>query len=336
MKKYKTTDFISPDAFVRQDPEDVDPCDADLFLPTDELVKTFVGYNVVPYDPDSGPITSDQIYRVDSDDSDLDAFKARLDAFLDNEGVAKTPALVVGYWGYSGFEQEYDIPAEGAVKLLVERSERLPNLSALFFGDINEMGISQYLQTDISPLLNAFPHLEMLRVRGGIGLQLSQASHAKLRGLAIESSGLTGELVRSVVEGDFPELEHLELWLGSKEHRGTSTVQDLDALFQGDRFPHLKYLGLRNCDYTDDIAKAIVQSPLVKRLETLDLSLGVFSDAGAEALLALPTDGSLKKISIHHHLVEPPLVDQLNALPFEVDTSLCMSEAFDRYVAVGE
>ncbi len=38
----------------------------------------------------------------------------------------------------------------------------------------------------------------------------------------------------------------------------------------------------------DDIAQAIAHAPILDRLEVLDLSQGIISDVGAEALLASP------------------------------------------------
>ncbi len=101
----------------------------------------------------------------------------------------------------------------------------------------------------------------------------------------------------------------------------------------------MKYLGFRNCQYADDIAAVIVNSPIIERIETLDLSLGVISDEGAQALLGLPEDGTLKRVSIHYNYATPKVIKQLKAHKVSIDTS--KPEHMDedeewRFVAVGE
>jgi len=170
-------------------------------------------------------------------------------------------------------------------------------------------------------------------------LELKKPRHDKLRALALESGGLPVEVVRSVCISDFPNLEHLELWLGTGQYGGTSSVQDLQPILSGKLFPKLKYLGLRNCEYADDVAAVVVNSPIVERIETLDLSLGVLTDEGAQALLSLPEDGSLKKVSIHYNYVGKDLLKKLNNLKISIDTSKPSTMDEDdewRFVAVGE
>ena len=46
------------------------------------------------------------------------------------------------------------------------------------------------------------------------------------------------------------------------------------------------YLGVKNSEFGNDIAKAIGGAKILKGLKTLDLSLGAMTDEGAEALAA--------------------------------------------------
>lgn len=189
------------------------------------------------------------------------------------------------------------------------------------------------------PLLAAFPQLQLLRTRGGSNLEFKQPRHNKLRALALESGGLSVELVRSICTSDFPNLEHLELWLGTEEYGGTSRVQDLQPILSGKLFPKLKYLGLRNCEYADDIAAVVVNSPIVQRIETLDLSLGVITDEGARALLSLPENGTLKNVSIHYNYASNEVLTMLKSHSVVFDTSKpadMEDEEEWRFVAVGE
>lgn len=305
----------------------------DLFV----NVKIFVGKKVADYVREKGPVRGGKtIYRFRSD-WENDELKPNLEHFLASEGSLEATGIVIGNWGGGDSDRSPDF----VVDLLVSHKERLPNLTAIFLGDIvsEENEMSWIHQTDLSVLLEAFPNLQLLRTRGGESLEIKQPRHEKLRALAIETGGLSVDVVRSVCTSEFPNLEHLELWLGTDEYGGTSTVQDLQPILSGKLFPKLKYLGLRNCEYADDIAAVIVNSPIIERLETLDLSLGVLTDEGARALLSLPTEGALKKVSIHYNYATDEVVKQLKAHKVSIDTSKPSHMEEDeewRFVAVGE
>jgi hypothetical protein len=128
-------------------------------------------------------------------------------------------------------------------------------------------------------------------------------------------------VVQSVGKSKLPALEHLELWLGTNRYGADTTPEDVEGLLQSNSFPSLRYLGLRNSEITNDVARALARSPLLERLRVLDLSLGTLSDSGARALLAIPALANLTKLDIHHHYVSPELVGRLHSLGIEVDAS---------------
>ena len=298
-------------------------------------VSTFVGKRVADYDPEKGAAQGGKtIYRFRSD-WENDSFHDDLQHFLDSEAAAEATGIVLGNWA----GEAHDTSSEDAIERLADAQNQLPNLAAIYLGDIvsEENEISWIVQSDLSPLLDAFPQLQLLRTRGGNELEISDPSHDNLRALALETGGLSANVVRSICTSEFLELEHLELWLGTEEYGGDSTVQDLQPILSGALFPKLKYLGLRNCQYTDDIAGVIVNSPIIEQIETLDLSLGVLTDVGAQALLSLPDKGNLKKVSIHHHFASKSATKKLKDLKINFDTS-GQQEGDDewRFVAVGE
>ena len=170
-----------------------------------------------------------------------------LQHFVESECAEHAVGLVIGNW--SGDDPDKD--CKRIVDYLTKNAGRLPNLRAIYLGDIvqEENEISWIRQTDISPLLNAFPNLEMLRVRGGDGLSIKKPAHKRLRGLAIETGGLPKSVVQSVCKAKFPNLEYLELWLGTEEYGADFAVSDLQPILANKNFPKLKYLGLRNSDY---------------------------------------------------------------------------------------
>ncbi|MBX3172087.1 MAG: STM4015 family protein [Candidatus Eremiobacteraeota bacterium] len=295
-------------------------------------VGTFVGQRVVDYDPEK-PARSDVAYRFRSD-YENDALLENLEHFAQTEAAAQCSALVIGAW--QGDDSGTD--SSQVIAALVAHKARFPRLVALYLGDItyeeNEMSWIQ--QSDLSPLLEAYPQLQLLRTRGGEGLEISRPRHAKLRALAMETGGMNAALVQSLGRAEFPNLEYLELWLGTEDYGGTVTTEDLQPILAGTLFPKLKYLGLRNSDQADAMAQAVVTAPLLQQLETLDLSLGTLSDEGARALLQIKAP--LKRLNLHHNYISPELVRQLKELPLSLDaTNPSGMEADDeRYVAVGE
>jgi predicted DNA-binding WGR domain protein len=309
-------------------------------------ISNFIGERVTQF-REKKPTAGKSVFRVgvsydedeESDGGDTSAlFNQRLAAFLASDAAPATKGLLIGntvMYDATGLEK--------ATAELVKQKDRLPNLQALFLGDITqeESEISWIEQSDISPLLAAFPKLEMLRVRGSTKLQFSKPSHAKLRALAIESGGLPAKIVGQICRGKFPELEYLELWLGTPDYNGDCRVNDLQPILKGKLFPKLKYLGLRNSQIADDIAAVIVKSPIIDQLETLDLSLGNLSDEGANALLQLADKKNLKRLDLHRHYISKPVQKKLKALPFPVDLADAQSvdeddEFSGRFVAIGE
>lgn len=249
--------------------------------------------------------------RVGDDD---ESFEHSLGDLLEASGSEHLESLVVGTWS----DEMYDCSSALVVEALCAQKARLPNLKRLFVGEITyeEFEISWIVQSDLSPLLQAFPALEWLTVRGGTSLSFSDLKHDNLKGLVVESGGLARGPVAQILAGKLPALEHLELWLGASEYGGDTTVDDFEALL-GDRlFPKLRRLGLCNSEYSDDIVAALAKSAVLDRIEELDLSRGTLGDAGAEPLLRNARFSILKSLDLRENFLTPGLVSQLaKALP---------------------
>ncbi|MBB4915575.1 STM4015 family protein [Streptosporangium saharense] len=278
-------------------------------------------------------------WRIGVDwDGDAEEFEELFLRFVGKVDTTKVTALTIGNWG-SAYERD----SSEAVRLLTEHAERLPALRTLYFGDISreEAEISWIQQSDVTPLLTAFPKLEQLDVRGGSGLVLRPVRHESLRELSIESGGLPAGVVRGIGESTFPALERLELWLGVSEYGGDATVADMEGILSGERLPALRHLGLQDSEIQDEIAAAVASAPVVARLETLALSMGALGDEGAEALLSGQPLTHLKRLDLHHHYLTDPMADRVRAAfaVFGVEVDLSDQEEPDdewRYVAVSE
>jgi hypothetical protein len=287
-------------------------------------LTTFAGMPVVDYDPDKGlgkrkhTTTVFRIGGLEYGEAEQ-PFSEQFDRFLNEPGTDDITALVIGAWHY---ENMMDGSTE-VVDVLVAARDRVPNLRALFYGDITveECEISWIVHGDILPLFTAYPKLEEFRIRGAGGLSLNGLRHKQLRVLAIESGGMPATLIGEVLAAELPKLEHLELWLGEENYGGIADPEPLKPLLEEKRFPKLRYLGLRNSRIADEVAKAAANAPILKRIKELDLSLGNLGDEGARALAASKLVGKLKKLDIHHHYVSDEVVAELEALGIELDAS---------------
>ncbi|HXT89632.1 MAG TPA: STM4015 family protein [Trebonia sp.] len=228
--------------------------------------------------------------------------------FLDAVDPAAVTHLVIGAWDTDDF-----VISTPVLRLLQHTAPRLPNLKALFLGDIisEESEISWLRHGDITPLLQAYPGLERLDVRGGSGPGLSPISSTELKVLRFESGGLSASVVRAVGASDLPNLQTLELWLGEREYGGDTTVADLAPVLSGERLPALTRLGLMDSEIQDEICTAVAIAPVVARLSELALSMGALTDDGAEALLSGQPLTHLVELDLRHHFMTEPMVARL-------------------------
>ncbi|MEV0263426.1 STM4015 family protein [Streptomyces sp. NPDC050617] len=277
-------------------------------------------------------------------DDDAEPFEALFDRFLATVDTSAVRALIIGPWG-----EPYDNDSGPVVDRLVAARDRLTALEAVFIGDLEmeEAEISWIEQSDVTPVLTAYPALREFGVRGSSGLRFPAVRHEHLRTLSFETGGLPADVVRGVGASDLPALEYLEMWLGVDEYGGDYRVEDLAPLLAGDRLPNLRHLGLQNSDLQDAIAAAVAAAPVVARLESLDLSMGVLTDEGALALLEGQSLAHLKWLDLHHNYIGEEmgqrLRDALEPSGVELDLSDDDADEYEwedgrimRYTAVAE
>ncbi|KAB2346465.1 STM4015 family protein [Actinomadura rudentiformis] len=305
-----------------------------------EHLMGYAGLRVESFTEETGPDTelpgAGEVAWAIRTSFDEDPFDGVFAAFLERVDTTEVTALIIGYWGAS-----YDEECADPVALLTGAADRFPKLRALFLGDITgeESEISWIEQSDVSPLLAAFPLLERFEVRGGQGLRLSPFRSDVLKVLRFESGGLPAEVVRAVGASDLPNLEQLDLWLGVDEYGGNTTVADLAPVLSGERFPTLRRLGLEDAEIQDEIAAAVAGAPVVARLESLSLAMGMMTDDGAESLLSGQPLTHLKRLDLHHHFLSDAMMERVRAALPGVEVDLSEQETPDddwRYVAVSE
>ncbi|MBE9013668.1 STM4015 family protein, partial [Pseudanabaenaceae cyanobacterium LEGE 13415] len=284
-------------------------------------VEQFAGREVWEFDPEEAIPNPQQFayaFRCEYDGDD-DSVINLIERFLEMPRAELAEALVIGMWDWEGAT-----PSESLIQNLVGLRDRFPHLKALFIGDIEseECEISWIIQSDMSSILQAFPQLEVLQVRGGDGLKfdstLGLSRHENLRTLIVETGGLSRSTIEQIYEWEFPALEHLELWFGSPSYGGDCWDRDLPPLLEDLKFPNLTYLGLRNSGFADEIAAMIVRSPLLAGLQVLDLSLGTLTDAGAQHLLDCAAIRDLETLNVSASYLSGAMIDQLQALGIQV------------------
>lgn len=262
-----------------------------------EQSKTFASRKVEDFNLERGiidPINIAYALRIDICEEDDPEFKTKFYSLINTGEVSQLEALVIGCWGY-----EYN----NSVMNILVNNNQLSSLKALFIGDIEDEQnmISSIELGDINPILAMYPKLEILHIRGGENLEFSSKicdRHDNLKAIRIESGGLPCKAINDLCDLDLPALEYLELWIGTPEYGGNSTIDDLMPIIMGEAFPNLKYLGLRNAEYTDEIVFELVKSPLLEGLIELDLSLGTLGIEGAKALLNCTAINELDTLNI--------------------------------------
>ncbi|MFN6486816.1 MULTISPECIES: STM4015 family protein [unclassified Nostoc] len=294
-------------------------------------ISQFANRQVVDFEKNIGivePVNKAYALRYEYDnEEDLPSQISRL---LQEPNANKLEALIFGLWA-----EAYERDSSDIVQTLVDAKKYLTNLKAVFIGDIayDECEISWIQQSDISPILQAYPKLEILQVRGGDGLHFSPpVRHNRLKALIVETGGLSRDTVAHICNMNLPALEHLELWFGSEDYGGDCWVEDIHPILFEDKFPNLTYLGLRNSQFTDEIANAIVTSPIINSISVLDLSMGTLSDAGAEELLNCEAINYLDILNVSESFLSQEMIEKLSGLDVHVLANSQKKEDEDSYI----
>ena len=234
------------------------------------------------------------------------------DSLVESPRAKDLLGLVVGTWDPMLYEDP--VPEPALVKTL-EVADKLPGLRHLFWGDIRweEIMTSDIIQANLTPLLDVFPLLESFGVRGTNQLRFEKLSHEHLMLLLVESGGMPKQVIEDISNAHLPSLESLELWLGDHDFGADSSIDDLLTILSGRPFPRLRHLGLCNSQYSDSIAKALANSPVMATLNSLDLSMGTLGDEGAQALLYSPYLPNLQQLNLRHHYMSKDMVRLLQS-----------------------
>jgi uncharacterized protein (TIGR02996 family) len=106
-------------------------------------------------------------------------------------------------------------------------------------------------------------------------LDLPALTRAELR-----AGSMSPAAARAIATARWPKLASLEVGYGTRGAR----LADVAALLVRSDLPELRHLGLSSADLADRLPPLLAASPLLPRLQTLDLSTSTLTDAGARAL----------------------------------------------------
>ena len=225
---------------------------------------------------------------------------SKLDELSKNPDIGRIDTLVIGAFGETRRGEEK--PSTRILEKLAQYKNEFSSLKHLFVGDMTseDCEMSWIEQTDYSNFYQHFPALETLGIKGGEGLKLGKINLPNLRHLVIETGGMKSEIIFDIAKSDLPNLEHLELWLGTNDYGCTVEGEDLKRILNGD-YPKLKYLGLKNYYKVDELAQILKGTAVLKKIETLDLSMGTLTDIGAYFLFPIEELQNLKHINLKHN-----------------------------------
>jgi uncharacterized protein (TIGR02996 family) len=180
------------------------------------------------------------------------------------------------------------------------------------------------------------PNLEQLTLRSG-SMDLEGIHAPNMKSLHLITGGFDSKSLEALCAASWPNLHTLELQLG-QEHE--IAIDELDAIFEGSHFPALKSLTLSNTMISDEIAAAIVESKIVKQLESLDLTLGTLGDEGAEALIRGKSAlAHLKRIDLSENWISKSVCSRLNGICAQLFDAAQQDDQGDRgnrYIAAYE
>ncbi len=110
--------------------------------------------------------------------------------------------------------------------------------------------------------------------------------------------------IEQILDYNLPNLRTLDFSLGTGYYGAFEDVHSFTKLFSGDIFPKLTQLGLKDSDKTEELVYELANSPLLDRLETLDLSKGTLTDEGMGILLNSQHLGNLRELNIEDNQLE--------------------------------
>ena len=297
---------------------------------------TFAGKPIKKF---GSTINTDTAVKVMTDYDSEESVIVQLDKLVKLDNIAALDTLVIGAW-----QEAFDVGADDILEKIISLKDTLSGLKHLFIGDMDseECEISWINQSNYEAFYPHFPQLESFGVKGSQGLKLGKITLPNLKNLIIETGGLDKKVIQDVVASDLPNLAYLDIWLGTEDYEGNVAIEDLKPILNG-HFPNLRFLGLKNYDMQDAIAKALQGAKVLEKITVLDLSMGILKNEGAEALYTNEALLKLEHINCRFHYITDEWQQKLKEKFVAQNINLDDAEEADQdddeayyYVEIGE
>jgi len=227
-----------------------------------------------------------------------------------------------------------------------------PTLRTLVIGDFRFEPGYRSMGTEMSwigignlaPLVKKLGALTTLIIQGGTTrseqpLKLGALHLPALRHFELRSGGLDRASIRAVCKAHWPKLERLALWFGDPDYGAQGRLADITSILAGDGLGNLRHFGLCNSTFADELCAALPRAKILRRLATLDLSMGVLTDDGAAHLLRhRDAFAHLERLDLSACFVTAEMQRRLGDLCRDVrmERQRDPNEYEHRYVAIGE
>ena len=155
-------------------------------------------------------------------------------------------------------------------------------LRELYLGNVGDWDISS--TSTAMPSSESIQGLHTLTLRAG-NVSILEIDLPALRSFTVESGSLTEAELGPIANAKWPNLESLTIWFGDPNYGASGGLDDIRRILDGEGLGKLTHLGLMNCTFADDIAKALTTANIMPQLRSLDLSMGNLSDEGVAAML---------------------------------------------------
>lgn len=211
-----------------------------------------------------------------------------------------------------------------------------PTVRKITFGD-NVDQISWHHTGSLAKMWKGVPNLKTLEIETG-DFDVGKIVAPNLERAIFITGGLSKSCGKGIATGDMPKIKHLEIYYGTDNYGGDCTVKEVLPLLARTDLTKLEYLGLKNSEFADEIARNLKGAKILKGLKTLDLSLGTLTDEGAQALAdAKDSLAHLDVLDLHHNYLTKDGLKLVKGLAKKVITTEQQEGGEDdRYVAIAE
>ncbi|MBA2544557.1 MAG: hypothetical protein H0V17_33245 [Deltaproteobacteria bacterium] len=197
--------------------------------------------------------------------------------------------------------------------------------------------ISWFKLTGMASLSRGVPDLEQLTLIAGDVLQLEELDLPKLRSLAVRTGGLRRSRLEALFTRVRPSVERLELWFGRPDYGADIDVPDLRRILDGTLFPNLRWLGLMNAEFTDELCEVLAYAKLLPQLHGISLALGCMSTRGvAHVVRSRDAYAHLEELDVSRSLLDGDAQARLHAALPRARIGVQRGNRHMRYACVGE